>query len=67
MAFVNGLPAHSVRICCDIYENMCQVKKRIESFMGEQNNNHFHKSLANMSPAEFLSLTTSEVDRFGTA
>jgi len=38
----------------NIFENIYQVRDKIEEFMEDYNNHHPHKSLANMSPVEFM-------------
>jgi len=38
----------------NIFENIYQVRDKIEEFMEDYNNHHPHDSLANMSPIEFM-------------
>ena len=38
----------------NVFENICQVRELTDKFTEDYNQNHVHKSLANMTPLECL-------------
>ena len=48
----------------NLFENIHQVRELTDKFTEDYNQNHVHKSLANMTPIEFLNHHSKKIPYF---